>query len=207
MKKIILLFTGAILAMTTTANASTYRDVTEKIIHKTGTSWKWSDFQNIKQVKWEAKTPKSSTYNGQVIYYLKGTLGSPKNKIYWGMFDVDGNKSSPKSINLQAMDEQGEILPKIMPSLFDPANLAEIKSSCTRKKYNPQSFYKWSKKGYAPLYITQSSRYSGQFGTYHDVYIHQSFDEMVKNVNNSGDGPLLMNDDVERVDSCSFTKI
>lgn len=206
MKKITLLFTGAILAMTTTANASTYRDVTEKIIHKTGTGWKWSDFQNIKQADWESKTVKSYTYKGQDVYYLRGTLGSPKNKIYWGMFDVKGSKSSPKMISLQAIDEQSQILPKIMPSLFNPTNLTEIKSSCTRKEYNPQSFYKWTKKGYAPLYITQSSDYS-QFGTYYNVYIHQSFDEMVKNINNSGDGPLLMNDDVERVDSCSFTKI
>lgn len=207
MKKITLLFTGAILAMTTTANASTYRDVTEKIIHKTGTSWKWSDFQNIKQADWESKTVKSYTYKGQDVYYLKGTLGSPKNKIYWGMFDVEGSKSSPKMMSLQTGDENGELFSKIMPSLFNPANLTEIKSSCTRREYNPQSFYKWSEKGYAPLYITQSSDYSGRFGTYYNVYIHQSFDEMVKNVNNSGDGPLLMNDDVERVDSCSFTKI
>ncbi|WP_299068075.1 hypothetical protein [uncultured Psychrobacter sp.] len=61
MKKVTLLLTGAILAMTTTANASTYRDVTEKIIHKTGTSWEWSDFQNIKQAKWESKASKSYT--------------------------------------------------------------------------------------------------------------------------------------------------
>ena len=162
MKKTALLLISSILAVSTSANASTYRGVTEQFINKQGSSWKWSDFQNIKQINWESKTPKSYTSKskGKEVFYLSGSMGDVKDTIYWSRFDVSGNKSSSKDISLKTGDENGELFSKIMPSLFNPANLTEIKSSCTRRQYNPQSFYKWSKKGYAPLYITQSSNYS-----------------------------------------------
>lgn len=95
MKKIALLLTGAILAVTTSANASTYRGVTEQFINKQGSSWKWSDFQNIKQVNWESKTPKSDTHNGQQVFQLDGTLGNLKEGIYWSMFSVSSNCKYP----------------------------------------------------------------------------------------------------------------
>lgn len=206
MKKATLILAGVILVAGASANASTHRGVTQKFIKQQGVTWKWSDFQNIKQVDWESKVPKSYTSKGEEVFYLTGSIGDLKDTIYWSRFDVRGDKSSPKDISLQTGDQDGRLFAKIIPSLFNPANLKEIKSSCTRREYNPQSFYKWSKDGFAPLYVTQSSHYT-RFGTYYNVYIHQSFDEMVENINNSGDGPLLMDEDRNRVDSCSFTRI
>jgi len=183
------------------ANASNYRDITEQLIKKPGSSWQWSDLNRLKNIKWNESL---RSYNHQnVEHYVRfGQVASTNDNIEWSMFNASGFKSGPKEFQLQTSGEDVSS-EAVLSSVFNTNRLTEIKSNCTRQNYNPQKFYKWEKDGYKPLYAINTT-HSTKYGDMYDLYIYEDFKDMKDSINKSGEGPMLRTENGSSVSSCTF---